>query len=192
VVSGLQYIPRYLDAATHDRLLAAADEGDWLEFPDRRMQIFGYSYTREKGMFRIGDLPLWGQTLAARLERDGITPYLADQLVANDYAAGRGIAPHIDGPFCTDTIVSISLGSSCIMEFTNESGGHEEQFLEPMSALIMAGEARLKWKHAIPARTQDSWSGRDWPRGRRISLTFRKMILQNTPSRLAAAITVRP
>ena len=27
-------------------------------------------------------------------------------------------------------IISVSLGSSCVIEFTNEGGGAEEQFLE--------------------------------------------------------------
>jgi len=102
-------------------------------------------------------------------------PDLADQLIVNDYAAGQGIPAHVDAPLFTDTIVSISLGSGCVIEFTKESGAREEQFLEPMSALVIAGEARSEWKHAIPARASDSWDGRDGPRARRVSLTFRKM-----------------
>jgi hypothetical protein len=62
------------------------------------------------------------------------------------------------------------------MEFTNETGGVEELFLEPMSALVMAGEARHEWKHAIANRPVDLWQGREWPRGRRVSLTFRKVL----------------
>lgn len=43
-------------------------------------------------------------------------PELPDQLIVNEYPAGEGIEAHIDAPLFTDTIVSISLGSSCIME----------------------------------------------------------------------------
>jgi alkylated DNA repair dioxygenase AlkB len=68
------------------------------------------------------------------------------------------------------------------MEFTQDSGAREEHLLEPMSALVIAGEARREWKHAIPARLLDTWQGREVPRSRRISLTFRKMRLQDTPS----------
>jgi len=49
-------------------------------------------------------------------------------------------------------------------------------FLEPRSALVIAGEARHAWKHAIPGRTVDEWQGREWPRQRRVSLTFRKVL----------------
>jgi len=73
------------------------------------------------------------------------------------------------------------LGSTCVMEFTTESGAREEHLLEPMSSLVIAGEARSGWKHSIPARSHDAWGGREWPRARRVSLTFRKMLLQDTP-----------
>ena len=61
------------------------------------------------------------------------------------------------------------------MEFSTESEV-EELFLESMSALVIAGEARHEWKHSIPGRTADEWQGRDWPRARRVSLTFRKLL----------------
>jgi alkylated DNA repair dioxygenase AlkB len=124
----------------------------------------------------VEDLPPWAQDLAARFERDRLMPDLADQLIVNEYPPGRGIPAHIDAPLFADTIISISLGSSCLMEFSRESGEVEQQFLESMSALVIAGEARHEWKHSIPGRTADEWQGRDWPRARRVSLTFRKLL----------------
>jgi alkylated DNA repair dioxygenase AlkB len=182
VIPGLRYVPGYLDPAAHDTLLAMADTGPWRHAGSRRAQIYGYSYdARKGGAYRVEDLPPWAQELATRLERDGLMRELADQLIVNEYLAGQGIRPHVDAPLFTDTIVSISLGSSCLMEFTTESGGREEQFLEPMSALVIGGEARSGWKHATPAREQDVRGGRVWPRARRVSLTFRKMLLQGPP-----------
>jgi alkylated DNA repair dioxygenase AlkB len=177
MIPGLRYIAGYLDSRAHDSLLAAVDADPWQDFGERRAQIYGYSYHYTKGgIYRVEDLPPWAMDLAARLERDGLMPELADQLVVNDYAAGRGIPAHVDAPLFADAIVSISLGSGCVMEFTNEAGGAEEQFLEPMSALVIAGESRHEWKHAIPARAHDAWLGREWPRSRRVSLTFRKLL----------------
>lgn len=145
------------------------------------MQIWGYSYDlRKGGAYRVEDLPPWAQPLAIRLERDRLMLDVADQLIVNEYSTGQGIPPHVDAPLFTDTIVSISLGSSCVMEFTNDAGDRDEQFLEPMSALVIAGEARTQWKHAIPTRTHDAWLGRDCPRSRRVSLTFRKMRLHDS------------
>jgi alkylated DNA repair dioxygenase AlkB len=177
MIPGLRYIPGYLGAAAHDALLAAVDATPWRDFGERRAQIYGYSYHYLKGgIFRVEDLPPWAQDLAARVERDGLMPDLADQLVVNDYAPGRGIPAHVDAPLFADTIISISLGSSCVMEFSKESGELEQQFLEPMSALVIGGEARHEWNHAIPARAVDEWQGREWPRTRRVSLTFRKLL----------------
>jgi hypothetical protein len=62
------------------------------------------------------------------------------------------------------------------MEFTREAGEIEQQFLEPKSALVIGGEARHEWKHAIPGRPMDEWDGEQRRRGRRVSLTFRKLI----------------
>jgi len=177
MIPGLRYVPGYLDAATHDELLAAVDAGSWRGFGQRRTQIYGYSYDlRKGGAYPVEDLPPWAHEVAIRLDHDRLMCDVADQLIVNEYAAGQGIPPHVDAPLFTDTIVSISLGSSCMMEFTTESGAQEEQFLEPMSALVIAGESRSAWKHSIPSRINDVWLGREWPRARRVSLTFRKML----------------
>lgn len=41
-----------------------------------------------------------------------------DQLIINEYTPGQGINPHIDNPtLFSSPIVSLSLGSDCVMEF---------------------------------------------------------------------------
>lgn len=183
MIDGLRYVPGYLEAAAHDSLLAAIDAGTWRDFGERRAQIYGYSFHYTKGgIYRVEDLPPWAQDLAGRFERDGLMPDLADQLIVNEYLPGRGIPAHVDAPLFTDTVISVSLGSSCVMEFSNDNGDVEEQFLEPMSALVIGGEARHEWKHAIPGRLVDQWDGREWPRGRRVSLTFRKLLPEDRPT----------
>jgi alkylated DNA repair protein alkB family protein 8 len=177
MIPGLRYVSEYLDAVTHDSLLASVDESAWRDFGERRAQIYGYSYHYTKGgLYRVEDLPPWAEDLSARLVRDGLMPDAADQLIVNDYAAGQGIQAHVDAPLFTDTIISVSLGSNCVMEFTNEAGDTEAQFLEPRSTLVIGGEARHAWKHSIPSRPVDVWQGREWPRGRRVSLTFRTVL----------------
>ena len=177
MIDGLRYVPGYIDAVAHYALLAAIDAGPWRDFGERRAQIYGYSYHYTKGgVYRVEDLPPWAHEIAARLERDGLMPTIADQLIVNDYAAGQGIPAHVDAPIFTDTIVSVSLGSTCMMEFSNDGGDVEQQFLEPMSALVIAGEARHVWTHSIPGRTADEWRGREWQRARRVSLTFRRLL----------------
>jgi hypothetical protein len=83
-------------------------------------------------------------------------------------------------PCFTDTIISLSLGSSCVLEFTNkETRQSLPLLLEPRSLVIMQGEARFAWMHGIPARKTDQYHNRTIQRGRRVSLTFRKVILES-------------
>jgi alkylated DNA repair dioxygenase AlkB len=177
LIQGLHYVTEYLDHDTHDRLLAAVDAQPWLTSVDRGVQIYGYTYVHAKrAILRIGELPVWSQELAARLQRDGLMPALPDQLVVNDYQPGCGIFRHLDVDVLGDVVVSVSLGSTCVMQFTHmESGRQEQLLLEPRSVLVLTGEARWAWQHEIPPRLADTWQNRELPRARRVSLTFRLM-----------------
>ena len=178
-IRGLRYESDYLDPQTHDRLLSAANAHGWRRHTSGRgVQIYGYSYSHVKGgIYRVDDLPDWAMEVAERLRRDGLMPYIADQMVVNEYQSGSGIFSHVDAPVFADTIVSVSLGSPCVMQFTEPDSGRQEDLLvEPRSALIFAGEARQKWKHGIPARSEDVWMDQVLLRGTRVSLTFRKML----------------
>jgi alkylated DNA repair dioxygenase AlkB len=176
-ILGLRCVPEYLDPETHDRLLAAVDAHLWLTSVDHRVQIYGYRYSHaRREAYRIGELPPWARDLAERLWRDGLAPKVPDQVVANDYPPGSGMFAHVDQHVFGDTIVSVSLGSTCVMRFTNGAPERvEELLLEPRSALILSGDARWTWKHEIPARAIDTWQNREMPRSRRVSLTFRIM-----------------
>ena len=176
-IAGLRYIPEYVDPATHGRLLAAVDLHPWQMSIDHGVQIYGYHYNHVKrAAYLIGELPQWASDLAARLYRDGLVPSVPDQMVANEYPPGTGIFAHADQSVFGETIASVSLGSTCVMQFAqHEYKRMEELLLEPRSVLILSGEARWRWKHAIPARAVDTWQNRDFPRSRRVSLTFRVM-----------------
>lgn len=177
IIAGLQYVAEYLEPGTHDRLLAAVDLYPWQMSVDHGVQVYGYRYSHAKrAAFRIGELPSWASDLAVRLRRDGFLPDVPDQLVANDYRPGTGIFAHVDQAVFGDTIASVSLGSTCVMRFSDgESNRVEELLLEPRSVLVLSGEARWAWTHEIPARAVDAWQNHDRPRSRRVSLTFRVM-----------------
>jgi alkylated DNA repair dioxygenase AlkB len=49
--------------------------------------------------------------------------------------------------------------------------------LEPRSAVVLQDDARYCWTHAIAGRKQDRWGEKVLPRERRLSLTFRKVLL---------------
>lgn len=62
------------------------------------------------------------------------------------------------------------------MDFTTAERQHRVQ-LEPGSVIIMRAECRYGWKHGIAARKTDDFDGVTYPRGRRVSVTFRSAII---------------
>jgi len=175
LISGIEYVPGYLDQQTHDRLLSAVDQRPWQISGDHRVQVYGYHYDHEKrAAYRIGELPPWATPLARRLRQDGFVPSIPNQLVANDYQPGAGIFDHIDQAVFGNVVVSVSLGSTCVMRFTqSDADGSRDVLLEPRSVLVLSGEARWRWKHSIPSCVSDRWDGQEYVRSRRVSLTFR-------------------
>jgi alkylated DNA repair dioxygenase AlkB len=120
-------------------------------------------------------LPDWLQTYAVRLQQAGLFSEIPDQVIINEYQPGQGISPHIDCVPCfTDTIASLSLGSPCVMDFSHIKTGEESSLLlEPRSLLMLTGDARYLWQHAIAGRKRDRYNGQIIHRTRRLSLTFR-------------------
>ncbi len=195
-IPGLSCIKNYITADRHNKLLAQVDEQVWLEDIKRRVQHYGfkYDYRARKVNYdmHIGELPRWLEELSKELYWDKYMPEVADQVIVNEYLPGQGISAHVDCEPCfKDTIVSLSLGSNCVMNFTNklDKAKRIPIWLEPRSLIVMKGEARYKWLHSIPARSSDEWEGERHGRQRRVSLTFRKVIIddssmKNRPTRL--------
>jgi alkylated DNA repair dioxygenase AlkB len=62
------------------------------------------------------------------------------------------------------------------MNFLRVKDEHREAcLLERRSLLILGGEARYEWQHGIANRKNDIWQGLKYPRGRRLSVTFRSV-----------------
>ncbi|RKU23898.1 alpha-ketoglutarate-dependent dioxygenase AlkB [Candidatus Poribacteria bacterium] len=184
-IDGLRYVEDYISEYQHDWLLAEIDKYEWLTDLKRRVQHYGfkYDYKARKVNYdmRIGELPKWLKRLSQKLCEDKHMPEVADQVIVNEYRPGQGIASHIDCEPCfKDTIVSLSLGSGCIMNFTNKFDKTKKipVWLEPRSLVVLNGEARHEWLHGISARKSDVWDGQKLERQRRVSLTFRKVIIK--------------
>ena len=66
------------------------------------------------------------------------------------------------------------------MNFTNKSDKTKKipVWLAPKSLVVLSGEARYEWLHGIPARISDVWDEQKHDRERRVSLTFRKVIIK--------------
>ena len=185
-IRGLQYIEDYINEIQHDWLLDKIDEQRWLDDLKRRVQLYGFKYdyrARKVNLdMHIGELPKWLKVLSDKLQKEGYTPEVPDQVIVNEYRPGQGISSHIDcAPCFEDTIVSLSLGSGCVMDFTHKSEKKKiPVWLAPRSLVVLSGEARNTWLHGISARKSDVWDGQKHERKRRVSLTFRKVIIETT------------
>lgn len=178
MIPGLIYIPNFITDGQQKYIIQDLDERPWSNELKRRVQHYGYKYDYTKKSInesmKVDDLPKWMKIYAHTFVNRKYFETLPDQAIVNEYAPGQGISKHIDCTPCfKNNIASISLLSGCTMEF---SKGNEvrELYLEPKSLLVISDEARYEWHDAIPARLKDN----DKPRERRVSVTFRSVIVE--------------
>ncbi len=180
-ISGLTYIPDFIDSTTESVLIKTIDAQPWMTELKRRVQHYGWRYDYKARSvtndLRIGALTDWLQSYAARLQQAGLFADTPDQVIINEYQPGQGISAHIDCVPCfADTIASLSLGSPCVMDYNHSKTGEKSSLLlEPRSLIVLSGDARYQWQHAIAGRKTDRHNGQIIQRARRISLTFRKV-----------------
>ncbi|TGA99101.1 alpha-ketoglutarate-dependent dioxygenase AlkB [Streptomyces sp. MZ04] len=183
-VPGLQYIADWLTPDACQALLSDIDAAEWSSQLKRRVQHYGHRYDYGRRSV-AGDrqaaarpLPAWAREAAARLASEGLMGQEAEQVIVNEYQPGQGISAHVDCLPCFGPVIAaISLGSGCLMDFTNpEDGAKLAVPLAPGSLLVMTGPARYTWRHAIAARKSDPGTTGRVPRGRRVSVTFRTLL----------------
>ncbi|MGI9558439.1 MAG: alpha-ketoglutarate-dependent dioxygenase AlkB [Thermodesulfobacteriota bacterium] len=195
-IPGLEYKLDYITETKEQEFLKWIDRQKWITDLKRRVQHYGWKYDYKarkvhKDM-QLGDLPEPLASFAKKLHEDGLIAELPDQVIVNEYEPGQGIAPHVDCEPCFgDTILTMSLGSGCVMEFTKAEKNDDKLgrkkpvepkekipvWLEPRSVVSMKGDSRWWWFHGIPTRSSDDWNETNYPRTRRVSLTFRKVIV---------------
>lgn len=179
-IAGLNYVPHFINAELEAELIQLIDQQSWITDLRRRVQHYGYRYDYKvrglKSDLYLGPIPQWLRPYCQKLHSEGYFSQIPNQVIVNEYLPGQGIASHTDCiPCFGETIASISLGSSCQMDFTR-GDRKTSLYLEPCSLLILSGDARYQWKHGIAARKSDKVDGTIMPRARRISLTFRSVI----------------
>jgi len=181
---GLVYQPAFLSAQEQADLLAFIEHQPWLDDLKRRVQHYGYKYDyRARAIdqnYHLGPLPLLLADIGQRLYRQHLLDAIPDQAIINEYMPGQGITRHIDCEPCfTDYIASVSLCAPILMELTpvDNKSIQAPVWLEPGSVIVLADEARYHWMHGIAFRKSDVYQGVRRMRARRISVTFRKVIL---------------
>ncbi|MGP3979345.1 alpha-ketoglutarate-dependent dioxygenase AlkB [Streptomyces sp. 8N114] len=183
-VPGLHYIADWLTPDAGAALLEGIDSAPWSAQLKRRVQHYGHRYDYGRRSVAAGSqesappLPVWAREMAARLVDEGLMDRKAEQVIVNEYQPGQGISAHVDCLPCFGPVIAaISLGSSCVMDFTNPDDGTKLAVpLAPGSLLVMTGPARYIWRHAIASRKSDPGAAGRVPRGRRVSVTFRTVL----------------
>jgi alkylated DNA repair dioxygenase AlkB len=175
-IGGLSYIPEFITSGEERVLLWEADrQGDWSKQWSRRTKSFGSRYLSvdEESSEPRRSMPQWTGFVRQRLVERGIMERLPNQMGVNEYMPGQGIAAHID--HCGGTVVSLSLGSGCVMEFTVPGAAEKtaSMWLPRRSIVVLRGAARNVWHHGIRGRLKDVVAGHVIKRDRRVSLTFR-------------------
>lgn len=185
MIPGLTYIPDYITEEEETKLLEVIDSQEWSSDIKRRTQQYGFKfdYTVRKlnpSMY-LGPIPEWLTNYTSRMLNEHIFPafpYQPSQIIINEYLPGQGISRHTDSTTCFEnTIVSLSLGSTCSMDLEQYKTGKKGSImLARRSLLVFKDEARYDWMHSIAPRLEDKVKDEVFPRGRRVSITFRKAI----------------
>lgn len=183
-IAGLTYREDFIDASQEISLVSAIDASPhWSSVMKRRVQHYGYKYDyRSRSIdttMAAAPFPRWLVELRQMLINEKMLSNVADQAIINEYLPGQGIYRHVDCEPCFGPeIVSLSIASDCVMEFTHRASGQTRcMLLARRSVLKLADEARFEWMHGIPARRTDRFGGKCILRQRRLSITFRKVIL---------------
>ena len=178
-VPGLTIALDLVTEAEEGQLLATIEHEPWRKDLSRRVQHYGWEYNYKARKVdpaaRLGPLPVWAARLGERLVARGLVPEPPDQVIVNEYVGKQGITKHIDCiPCFKGSIAMLSLGEDWEMWFwPPEGGGKAIRLLPRRSVAVLSGEARERWSHEIPRRLSEPW-GR---RGRRVSMTFRKVVV---------------
>lgn len=183
-INGLEIYFDFVSEQEEHELLNNIDNNTWLLDLKRRVQHYGFKYDyRSRKIdktYYIGEIPSWMNFLSKRLIEKGIINFVPDQAIINEYIDDQGIAPHIDCEPCFgDVIISLSLNSQCVMNFEKQPNAKQKQplLLASKTLVVMKGESRYNWYHGIPTRKTDEFNFSKHKRGRRVSITFRKVIL---------------
>ena len=183
-IQGLSYVEDFLSEREQSRTLRTIDGAPWRNDLQRRVQHYGWRYDYESRSvthdMELGPLPPWLQSLASRLCEAGMYPQPPDQAIVNEYLPGQGIAMHVDRKCFGPVVATISLGDAWHMDLrpTGRTPGRVEQvLLRAGSVLALSGDARYQWMHGIAPRKKervgDGWRHRE----RRVSVTFRTVLL---------------
>ena len=185
-VPGLHLFEKVITSEQESKLLDWIDAQPWIDDLSRRVQHYGYRYDYRARSIdissKLGDMPAMLDRLALHLEaKEGALPFHPEQAIVNEYLTGQGLSAHVDCEPCFGPdIASLSLGSFAMMRFQSVATRAVVDIPLPRRSLVvLTGESRTAWSHSIAARKSDQWNGQKTLRTRRVSVTFRTVIIKS-------------
>jgi DNA oxidative demethylase len=165
---GLVHVPEVISQPEHDAAVAGMES---LEMHELRMRgqvarrtvvHFGWHYDYETHALLAADpLPAFLEPVRNRAAgMAGLPVAELQQTLVTCYPPGATIGWHRDSPMF-GTVIGVSFVSPCRMRFQRGKGAEREVYeiaLEPRSGYVLAGEARTRWQHSIPAVKELRWS----------------------------------
>lgn len=177
-------IENFITQTEHDILLNFINNSEWDSTSlSRRVQHYGYKYAYKTTNYKLeqaAEIPkvfvdiLYTKLIEYSIIKD--TDKFPNQCIVNEYMPGQGIGPHTDHQkLFGEIIISITLGSQCIMNFSCNDK-QIDCILPICSAVILTGDFRYKYKHAIKNVKSDFINGKRIKRGTRVSITLRYIV----------------
>lgn len=179
VPSGLHVVSGWISSEQELILMNQIDSLPWDMTIRRRVQHYGFQFKYSElnvGDSAVTDFPPIVKDMI--LSHDELKRFDFNQLTINEYVSGIGIASHCDTHSAfTDTIAVVSLLNPIVMDFVSHDNAKKVSvIIPPRSLMLMSGESRYGWRHAIASRKTDlSLDGTPAARERRVSLTFRRI-----------------
>ncbi|HEY0387714.1 MAG TPA: alpha-ketoglutarate-dependent dioxygenase AlkB [Gaiellales bacterium] len=166
--AGLVHVPDLLTPEQHDDAVAGLERLEMHELrmrgqlARRTVRHFGWDYGYDSWTLVPAEpLPGFLEPLrAAAAAVAGLDQAALEQALVTSYPPGATIGWHRDAPMF-GTVAGISLLAACRMRFQRGTGPDREVYeiaLEPRSGYVLAGEARTRWQHSIPAVKEPRWS----------------------------------
>ena len=159
LVDGLRYEDGVISEADERALLGRLEALDLAPFRfhgwlgNRRTRSFGWRYDFDDASFTPGEpIPEWLVPVRERAAAfASLEPSALVHVLLARYDPGAGIGWHRDRDVF-DEVVGISLGTPATLRFrrrTDAGFKRASLHLEPRSAYLLSGAARLDWEHSI-------------------------------------------
>jgi alkylated DNA repair dioxygenase AlkB len=166
--TGFTYTEDFIDQATEDALLTYLSSLDLQPITirgntsKRTTHHFGVRYDYGSHVLRDTEpIPSeFAPIIAAAEVFAGLANGEIVEALVNRYPPGASVGWHNDAAVY-NTIIGISLGAPCTIQFRTNSADHRrvfERLLTPRSAYIIRDAARDDWQHRIPPTKSERFS----------------------------------